>query len=67
MKTRGVTTLQIIVVKADASIMDAVRCMLRNRTGGHPDHSDHALSGRQRPRVRKGGQRDLLSGQALRS
>jgi CBS domain-containing protein len=67
MQARDVLTLRIILVKADASIMDAVRLMLQNRISGHPHHSDHGLSGRQRPGVRKGGRRDLLSGQAIRS
>jgi hypothetical protein len=67
MQARDGMTLRIIVIKADASIMDAVRLMLQNRIGGDPHHSDHGVSGRQRPGARKGRRRDPLSGQAMRS
>jgi CBS domain-containing protein len=67
MQARDDMTLRIILVKADASLMDAVRLMLRNRIGGDPRHSDHGVSGRQRPGARKRRRRDPLSCQAMRS
>jgi hypothetical protein len=67
MGARDATTLRIIVVKADASVMDALRLMLQNRIGGHPDHSEHGRSEPKRSGARKEGRRDPLSCQAPRS
>ena len=52
MQARDVMTLRIIVVKADASIMDAIRPCCRDQ--GHPHHSN-AWTTNDRARAREAG------------